>query len=1013
MGGDAPILDCPPTSDSILCESGPGGIGWSFGSHKGAKDSTGVSIWPGPGRPTSRSRSFDSGGIGWSRDLHRRQKNMPVSLPPLVRSSLDAGTRPPVDYHQVMDGSVSGDWFSDSVREEWLAAGRSKDGRVPRLLAPAAPQGWLHDEELPLPDLRSILAIEKECRSLPEGHMGPLGRQWLDEVNVWADRMKVKYQGGRAKVSGSWRLNIDAWRKRLARLPRARRLKVLNIIEHGATLPFQGGLPPKKPIRRLQNHPRLSEKSHEVWDTLREQLDESAVSPYDCGASVPLGAPAGTTPQGSSDVSILPKGIYPIRWVEKSNSDRVRITINMIPLNDSLEEGSGAVDLSTLSKMSSLWQKDDYQISLDQHAAYYHLEYNEDATEWVGFMVDDSELPQGAVEELTKRCPQARWGTSKWVFTYKGLAMGCSPSAAQYCLCVDALMDTWRNCTVGQAQGLPPEQLRCSQYIDDSLYMVQGFAHSMELGLRVVLEHIICGFHINVDKSHLLPSRRRRFLGCVCDSTDLSFSLTPERCAKLRLRIRQLRQAVQAARQAKGPRVLVEMRAIAGVVGSIWSIHVVCHKAVAIMCRSMCEVLASQLRLDHLRNERDEFRLKRLLQAVWDGVAVWSSEAEEELTFWESVAFDSLKAPMSFDALNEDVKAFVLNPSRGTLSRGVKVFCADSSDHATGAAIFTPGLDGQWVATDTMFANLSDMAIAQSSTYAELEGILKADLSLVPDDCKFVFAICDNQSVTIILKSGSRRPLLQRLVVAVFKRCLRLGRILVPVWQRRTQHIVRVADLGSRVVDHCNFSLPMHLFWRANQCARKLFGRGFQFDRFSSFDTAMPTDGRRKLPFNSYYMQPFSSGRDALRQNWVGWVNWAHPPHHLVGRTISLMRRQQAVGAVVLPLGSRQLWASAAQVGAEGVVHQFSFDPRAPRNRLIGKQTPCAWRGRFAVVFFDFRRYRRPFRPSPSAEHLHAKSQAESSLPHHKLLFVMTPGFLSGRGTANTNRYVKCLRVLR
>ena len=247
----------------------------------------------------------------------------------------------------------------------------------------------------------------------------------------------------------------------------------------------------------------------------------------------------------------------------------------------------------------------------------------------------------------------------------------------------------------------------------------------------------------------------------------------------------------------------------------------------------------------------------------------------------------------------------------------------------------------------------------------------------------------------------------------MFKRCLRLGRILIPVWQSRKRHIVRVADLGSRVIDLCDFSLPMHLFWRANACARKLYGRGFQFDRFSSFDTAMPADGRRKLPFNSYYMQPFSSGRDTLRQNWFGWVNWAHPPHHLVGRTISLMRRQRAVGAVVLPLGARQLWSSASRLGAEGVVHSFSFNPRLPHNQLVGKRSPCSWRGRFAVVFFDFRLRRMPFKSSPSAEHLRAESQAEASLPHHQLLFALAPGFLPGRGTLTTNRYAKCLPVIR
>ena len=286
----------------------------------------------------------------------------------------------------------------------------------------------------------------------------------------------------------------------------------------------------------------------------------------------------------------------------------------MIPLNDTLEEGCGAVDLATLTKMSSLRLHNDEQITLDQHSAYYHLEYSSDAQQWVGFMVDDSELPPEAIADLTRRCPHARWGKSKWVFTYKGLAMGCSPSAAQYCLCVDALMDTWRHCTVGEASGLPSEQLRCSQYIDDSWFGVQGFAHSMELGLRVTLEHNICGFHINVKKSRLLPARKRVFLGCYCDSRDLTFSLTPRRCAKLERRIKELRLAVNEAKERGNSQV--EMRLITRVVGSIWSIQVCCHKAVALMCRSMCDALASRLRTDELRSEQSWWRLKQLLRSA-------------------------------------------------------------------------------------------------------------------------------------------------------------------------------------------------------------------------------------------------------------------------------------------------------------------------------------------------------------------------------------------------------------
>ena len=137
--------------------------------------------------------------------------------------------------------------------------------------------------------------------------------------------MRAKYQGKRAQVAGSWRLNIDAWRVRLARLPAARRNRVLKIIEFGATLPFKNDQQPSKPIRKLNNHPRLHERPDEVWETLSEQLFESAVTPHDCGGVIPEGAAAGALPQGADDVELLPKGVFPIRWVEKSDSERVRM----------------------------------------------------------------------------------------------------------------------------------------------------------------------------------------------------------------------------------------------------------------------------------------------------------------------------------------------------------------------------------------------------------------------------------------------------------------------------------------------------------------------------------------------------------------------------------------------------------------------------------------------------------------------------------------------------------------
>ena len=162
--------------------------------------------------------------------------------------------------------------------------------------------------------------------------------------------------------------------------------------------------------------------------------------------------------------------------------------------------------------------------------------------------------------------------------------------------------------------------------------------------MNVLAEMIICGFHINVAKSSVLPRRRIQTLGVIADTIDMSFSLPSLRCDKLRAVVRGVRGQVDSP-------FPLAARVLARLVGSIWSIHVTCHKAVAIMARSMCECFAVALRQPWVANERDPSRLRRLLSQVWSGDVTWSAAAETELVFWGMLDFISLRAPISFDAL--------------------------------------------------------------------------------------------------------------------------------------------------------------------------------------------------------------------------------------------------------------------------------------------------------------------------------------------------------------------------
>lgn len=175
-----------------------------------------------------------------------------------------------------------------------------------------------------------------------------------------------KYQRGRRQVTGSWRKNWKDWNHRLRRLPEKRRKYVLRMLMQGVEFPFDKK--PEGPLRRLFNHPLLAERSDVVWKTVREMLVEDSVVSHDC--------------LGRSDEDVLPNGMFSIRWVKKGDTEKVRITINMRPLNVYLLTACSEVELVLLQRITSLWQRGDEQVTLDMHNSYYHLHLNDDL-EWV------------------------------------------------------------------------------------------------------------------------------------------------------------------------------------------------------------------------------------------------------------------------------------------------------------------------------------------------------------------------------------------------------------------------------------------------------------------------------------------------------------------------------------------------------------------------------------------------------------------------------------------------------
>lgn len=846
-------------------------------------------------------------------------------------------------YAELMNGAVDAGFFGPATIRKWKDQGRDGQGQPVPVSDMVRPVDWDHDEVLPLPSPWEMIAIKKErdasAHDASPLEFGPVSRKWYTRVQAWLRRMREKYQPGRRHVTGSWRKNFDAWKTRLRGLKKSRRARILHLLMNGVELPFDKV--PDGPLRTLQNHRQLAERSDVVWSTVKEMWSEGSIVAHDC--------------RGSDDMDVLPWGMFAIRWVRKGLTDKVRITINMRPLNAYLLSQCSTVELASLQRITSLWQRDDEQCSLDMHSSYYHLELNEEASMWSGFSVADSELPDVilsgdrllAIDFLRKHCSCARW-RDRWVFRFRGMPMGLAPSAARYCECSDALMDTWRGKTVGRAVGLPPEPVRLSGYIDDSLFLVQGFARGIELGLRVTLEYLICGYWVNFDKSLILPSKKPCYLGCLADSSLLRFSLPASRCEKIKMAARVLREGIT-------PSGHVHMRLLAKFVGNIWAIHVVARRAVAIMCRSMIDILATELRQPWLRHERDAYRLKCLLKRVWGGTGVWTSAAELELRFWESVRFSDLWAPMRQWDLVPDARDCILRPIDGGLHSSVRVFAADSSDSASGGAEFVVVKNTLTPIPDqSMVVTLSREAVEDSSTYAELEGLCKLFLACVRVTCRRIFFLVDNAAAMRIVLRGSRLEKLNFFAKLLFHWSFRSGILLCPLWMRRDTDAIVEVDSKSRLHLSMDFALPMHLFWKANSKARSLWGIGFQFDRFASCRTVMPMDCRVRLPFNSEFCQPGSSGRNALAQDWRRCVNWVNAPFCLLDQILGLLMYQHAVAAVVVPRGTSCRWNTEALPGCKGFRGYLRFNPRSTRNKMVGSSS-CSFKGFYDIVFVDYR----------------------------------------------------------
>ena len=527
-------------------------------------------------------------------------------------------------------------------------------------------------------------------------------------------------------------------------------------------------------------------------------------------------------------------------------------------------------------------------------------------------------------------------------------------------------MTVWEECEV--QEGI----WRATNYIDDLMAMLMGtFVAALELGLRLLAELIVLGYSVNLNaKSSLVPSCFYCHIGILLNSIRVRFKLPQKRATKMR----SSALALQAVAKVGSP---VNAKLVASFVGRLWSAYIVCFRAVAIMARGMIETIAVMINKAGVSRESDLHNLKYLLKRVWGGVVIWTALAQTELDFWLSIDFAGLSAPFSHDLLSDKLATWMVSPETGELASDVRIFAVDTSATMSGGGEFIR--DGYlWKMKGKMVARLSPREVLKSSTFRELTGAERVDLSVVPDPCSKLLLPVDSQASVSCLKRGSKVPELQAIVARIFRNQLRFNRVLWPVWMRRTTKIIRMVDEVSRFVDNHVFSAAPDLFWRANACAIELWGRGFQLDVCADMHNVQPAGARVKLPFFTRWPSPHSSGVDMFQQRWNGKVCWCNPPFPLIPRVVALLKAQHACAAVVVPLGTSVDYGRLATRHGSGVRFMFSFRAGLANWRPAGPAKKPPPGRRYAVFFFDFVDPPHAFIDLPSAELLSSFESEES-----------------------------------
>ena len=375
--------------------------------------------------------------------------------------------------------------------------------------------------------------------------------------------------------------------------------------------------------------------------------------------------------------------------------------------------------------------------------------------------------------------------------------------------------------------------IRIIVYLDDGLLISEGMQSAVVASRIVQGDLASAGWVENQAKCNWEPAQQRIWLGFEVDLQEGIVSVPQGKLENLHVELEYAKECE-----------VLHAKRLASLIGKLISMSLAIGPVTRLMTRSMYSLL----------NTRE----------AWCDSLTITVEAHKEIEFWCSEI--------------ERVNGQNIWPSPSA----IRVVYTDASD--TGYAGYTVEhgchiAHGQWLPQEA----------SQSSTWRELRAVRRVLESLVTKlRNQRVRWFTDNQNVSRIITTGSKKPQLQAEALAIYSASVANNIRIEPEWIPRAEN--ELADYLSCITDYDDWSLDHSIFLSIDQ----KWGP-HTVDRFAShYNTQLPR-------FNSRFWNPGTEAVDAFTSNWHDDNNWLCPPVYLVPRILRHACNCDAKGTLVVP----------------------------------------------------------------------------------------------------------------